>query len=112
MNRNGFDLAAAAYQEMIKDGFHPDFPDGTRQQLDQIRHSLETEAGAPLPPGTHDLRDLLWSSKDNDPPRALDQVEWAESLPPNDPNASIRVRVGVADVASAVQRGTPIDQHA
>jgi VacB/RNase II family 3'-5' exoribonuclease len=113
MTRNGFDLAAAAYQEMIKDGFHPDFPDGTPQQIEAIRHSLASQAGGPPPPRTQDLRELLWSSIDNDTSRDLDQVEWAESLPPNgDANAPIRVRVGVADVAHAVLRGTPIDQHA
>ena len=111
MTRNGFDLAAAAYQEMLKDGFHPDFPAGTQQQIEAIRRSVASSA--PPPPGTHDLRDLLWSSIDNDTSRDLDQVEWAESLSANnDPNANIRVRVGVADVAAAIQRNSPIDQHA
>ena len=106
MSRNGFDLAAAAYQEMLKQGFHPDFPDGTTQQIDAIRQSLSSPNGSA--PQRTDLRNLLWSSIDNDTSRDLDQVEWAERLTDD----SIRVRVGVADVSASVAPGTPIDQHA
>lgn len=55
-----------------------------------------------------DLRDLAWSSIDNDTSRDLDQIEWAERLP----DGGIRVRVGVADVAATVKKGTPLDQFA
>jgi exoribonuclease-2 len=54
------------------------------------------------------LRNLLWSSIDNDTSKDLDQIEWAEQLP----DGRIRVLVGVADVDSRVPRGTVIDKHA
>ena len=55
-----------------------------------------------------DLRDLLWSSIDNDTSRDLDQLEVAEPAG----SAGTRVRVAVADVDIAVDLGTPIDRHA
>ncbi len=98
-----FDLSASARQEMIDNGFDPDFPRGTQEQLDAIKAKP-----APAPgPDVKDLRDLLWSSIDNDTSRDLDQAEVAERVP-----GGIRVRVAVADVDSAVEKGTPIDRHA
>jgi exoribonuclease-2 len=98
-----FDLAAAAFTEMVRQGFHPDFPPGTQEQLAGIR-----TAGAPaVAANVRDLRSLLWSSIDNDTSRDLDQIEWAERVP-----AGIRVRIGVADVSASVAKNTPIDQHA
>ena len=96
-----FDLVAAARGEMVRDGFHPDFPPGTDEQLGEIREKpLETQ-------GLRDLRSLLWSSIDNDTSRDLDQIEYAERV-----TAGIRVLVGIADVDSKVERGTPIDRYA
>ena len=43
MSANHFDLAAAAFTEMVRQGFHPDFPTGTEEQLAQIR-ALAPEA--------------------------------------------------------------------
>ncbi len=98
-----FDLAAAAREEMIHDGFTPDFPPGTMEQLAAIR-----SRSAPAPSGNvRDLRSLLWSSIDNDSSRDLDQIEVAERVP-----GGIRVMVGIADVDSAVAAATPIDVHA
>jgi exoribonuclease-2 len=55
-----------------------------------------------------DLRNLLWSSIDNDTSRDLDQIEFAERLPNND----IKVLVGIADVDAFVPKQSAIDQHA
>jgi VacB/RNase II family 3'-5' exoribonuclease len=98
-----FDLIASARQEMIDNGFDPDFPRGTQEQLDAIK-------AKPAPTVTgdvHDLRNLLWSSIDNDTSRDLDQAEVAERV-----TGGIRVMVAVADVDSAVEKATPIDRHA
>src|SRR6201995_5485165 len=97
-----FDLSAAARQEMIDNGFDPDFPPGTQEQLNQIR-SRQASPGTDV----RDMRSLLWSSIDNDTSRDLDQAEVAERV-----DGGIRVMVAIADVDSSVAIGTPIDQHA
>ena len=103
MVRGKFDLAAAARREMIQQGFDPDNAPGTAQQIAAIRTKP-----APTPAdGVRDLRDLLWSSIDNDTSRDFDQIEVAERTA-----AGIRIRIGVADVDSDVPAGTPIDRYA
>jgi VacB/RNase II family 3'-5' exoribonuclease len=103
MSTSTFDLVASASAEMIREGFHPEFPDGTEAQLVQIRESL----GATIKGDARDMRALLWSSIDNDTSRDLDQIEVAERV-----DGGIRVMVGIADVSAAVVKSTPIDQHA
>lgn len=103
MPRSSFDLAAAAEREMAADGFEPGFPAGTDRQLEAIK-----ALPAPRPDAaTRDLRDLPWSSIDNDTSRDLDQIEAAERVA-----GGIRIRVGIADVAADVEIGSPIDRHA
>ncbi len=103
MSSNHFDLSAAAFTEMVRQGFHPDFPTGTEEQIERIRDA------APVKPAgdVRDLRGLFWSSIDNDTSRDLDQIEWAERVA-----GGIRVLVGVADVSRSVAKNTPIDRHA
>src|SRR5260370_17533567 len=103
MSDNHFDLAAAARTEMLQNGFHPDFPPGSDQQLVEIK-----TRPAPIPdPATRDLRSLLWSSIDNDSSHDLDQIEVADGLA-----SGIRIRIGIADVDADVAIGSPIDRHA
>lgn len=97
-----FDLVAAARRDMIQQGFEPDFPPGTDQQLAELNTRTPAQPG-----GIQDLRGLLWSSIDNDTSRDLDQIEYAERVP-----AGIRILVGIADVDSDVPQDTPIDRHA
>jgi hypothetical protein len=100
-----YDLAALARQEMIAEGFTPDFPPEAQRQVAALR----AHATPPAPDGTlRDLRSLLWSSIDNDTSRDLDQIEVAERLA----NGDIRIRIGIADVDSDVPKGSPIDTHA
>jgi VacB/RNase II family 3'-5' exoribonuclease len=99
------DLQAMARQVMLAQGFEPDFPPETRQQLAEISaHPPQLAASDRV----RDLRGLLWSSIDNDTSRDLDQIEVAERLP----NGDVKVMVGIADVDAFVGRDTPIDQHA
>src|SRR5947209_6925898 len=98
-----FDLAEAARQEMIQDGFAPAMPPQTSSQLAEI----EGRGIFTLDPGIRDLRNLLWSSIDNDTSRDLDQIEYVERVP-----QGIRVLVGIADVDCAVPKGSPIDNYA
>src|ERR1700751_2273922 len=88
-----FDLSASATAEMIREGFHPDFPDGTDAQIAAIRASLSNT----LHQEAKDLRALDWSSIDNDTSRDLDQIEVAERV-----DGGIRVLVGIADVSASV----------
>ncbi len=101
---NHVNLQAAAHEEMLGHGFQPDFPPQTETQLAAIR------AAAPVAPGpaVKDMRNLLWSSIDNDTSRDLDQIEYAEKQP----DGSTRVLVGIADVDGSVPKGSPIDLHA
>ena len=99
-----FNLVAAAHAVMIEHGFQPDFPAGTDAEVANI----QAHAAMPAASGAQDLRNLLWSSIDNDTSKDLDQIEWAEQLP----DGRIRVLVGVADVDARVSKGTVIDSHA
>jgi len=100
-----FNLVASAHAAMIERGFQPDFPAGTDKELAAIAAMPAVPAPAT---GFTDLRNLLWSSIDNDTSKDLDQIEWAERLP----DGRIRVLVGVADVDARVQKGSIIDIHA
>src|SRR5581483_3333543 len=102
-NPTPLDLQATAKQIMEEHGFEPDFPPQVSQQLSSFK-----ELKIPIDGKVQDLRDLPWSSIDNDTSRDLDQIEVAERIP----DGSIRVRVGIADVDSAVARNSPIDRHA
>ncbi|MGO8932848.1 MAG: RNB domain-containing ribonuclease [Terracidiphilus sp.] len=99
-----FNLVAAAHASMVEHGFQPDFPAGTDTELSAIK----AQPALPAVDGLADLRNLLWSSIDNDTSKDLDQIEWAEQLP----DGRIRVLIGVADVDARVSRGTVIDKHA
>ena len=103
MAHNEFDLSAAARQEMIDEGFQPDFSPEAARQLETLR----TQAAPRIDADVRDLRSLLWSSIDNDTSRDLDQAETAERV-----SAGIRILIAIADVDSDVPIGSPIDQHA
>lgn len=95
------DLRDVARQAMIDEGFDPDFSPEARAEL--------AHPPAPVDDGSapKDLRDLLWSSIDNDDTRDLDQVEYADAVA-----GGTRLLIGVADVDRRVPRGSAIDQHA
>ncbi|MBZ5612749.1 MAG: RNB domain-containing ribonuclease [Acidobacteriia bacterium] len=102
---SSLDLQAMARQVMLAQGFEPDFPPETRQQLAEISaHPPQLTPSDKV----RDLRGLFWSSIDNDTSRDLDQIEVAERLP----NGDVKVMVGIADVDAFVGQNTPIDQHA
>jgi Exoribonuclease R len=95
-----FDLGAAAHREMVQEGFHPDFPAAVRDQVAALKSQRPDDA-------LQDLRNLLWSSIDNDTTRDLDQIEYAERVA-----GGIRILIGIADVDTRVAIGSAIDQHA
>ena len=86
-------------------GLEPDFPPEVQKQLADISaHPPRLIASDKV----RDLRNLLWSSIDNDTSKDLDQIEVAERLP----NGDVKVMIGIADVDSFVGKDSPIDQHA
>jgi VacB/RNase II family 3'-5' exoribonuclease len=99
------DLQATAKEIMLEHGFEPDFPPQVPQQLAELKvHPPQVAPSAAI----RDLRNLLWSSIDNDTSRDLDQIEVAERLP----NGSIKVLIAIADVDAFVAKHSPIDEHA
>ena len=102
---SSINLQAIARQVMQAQGFQPDFPPETQKQLADIKaHPPQLTPSDKV----RDLRNLLWSSIDNDTSKDLDQIEVAERLP----NGDIKVMIGIADVDAFVAKDSPIDQHA
>lgn len=102
MARVSFDLQAIARAEMLRQGFHPDFPPEVKQQTAALQSAPRN-----LDASVRDLRGLLWSSIDNSSSKDLDQIEFAEPV-----SDGTRLLVAIADVDADVGIGTPIDQHA
>jgi exoribonuclease II len=103
-NPTHLDLQATAKQVMQQHGFNPDFPPQVTAQLASLKQQKQTSADGKI----RDLRNLLWSSIDNDTSRDLDQIEVAESAT----NGDVKVMIGIADVDAYVAKQTPIDEHA
>ncbi len=99
------DLQATAKQVMLEQGFNPDFSAEVVTQLNALK---QAPPQVTVMAGVRDLRNLLWSSIDNDTSRDLDQIEVAEALS----DGSVRVMIGIADVDAYVSKATAIDQHA
>lgn len=101
--RHSHSLEAIARRAMEQKGLEPDFPPAALAEAERLQP--ETPGGDA---SIRDLRELLWSSIDNDDSRDLDQLEVAEA---GDGDA-IRLRIAIADVDTLVQRGSAIDAHA
>src|SRR5271154_7401513 len=102
---SSINLQAIARQVMQAAGFQPDFPPEVQKQLADIKaHPPQLVPSDKV----RDLRNLLWSSIDNDTSKDLDQIEVAEQLP----NGEVKVRIGIADVDAFVPKSSAIDQHA
>src|ERR1700751_565684 len=99
------ELQSTAKEIMQRYGFEPDFPPQVPQQLAALKPPPpQIAAGGDV----RDLRNLLWSSIDNDTSRDLDQIEVAERAS----NGDVNIMIGIADVDAFVAKQTPIDQHA
>ena len=103
-NPSHLDLQATAKEIMQQYGFEPDFPEPVSAQLANLGQQPQASPSRDV----RDLRNLLWSSIDNDTSRDLDQIEVVERAS----NGDVKVMVGIADVDAFVAKMTPIDQHA
>jgi VacB/RNase II family 3'-5' exoribonuclease len=99
------DLNAAAKQVMVENGFEPECSPQVQGELEKLKAQPPKVEPSP---NIRDLRNLLWSSIDNDTSRDLDQAEVAERLP----NGETRVLVAIADVDAFVPKSSAIDEHA
>ena len=97
------DLAEIARQAMRDHGLEPDFPAAAVAEAERLAPDPHDGAS-----DIRDLRDLLWSSIDNDDTRDLDQLEVAAAQPGD----AIQVRIAIADVDALVKAGSAIDGHA
>ena len=98
-----FDLRAAAHQAMLTNGFIPDIPADVAAEVARVAEPNGSVSG-----NIQDLRDLPWSSIDNDSSRDLDQLEVAEKLA----DGTVRVRVAIANVDGTVHQGSATDRFA
>lgn len=83
---------------MIAYGLEPDWSAQAERELARIGEAPRS--------GLRDLRDLPWSSIDNDESRDLDQLEVSVE------NGSARLLIAIADVDSLVRKGSALDAHA
>jgi exoribonuclease-2 len=88
---------------MCDRGLEPDFSDAALAEAKAL-----TRAPADNDASVRDLRDLLWASIDNDDSRDLDQLSVA--IP--GANGAVKILVAIADVSSAVEKGSALDDHA
>jgi VacB/RNase II family 3'-5' exoribonuclease len=96
-------LQEIAKRAMLDRGLLPYFSAEALAELNKIQSPSAIESAK-----ARDLRDLLWSSIDNDDSRDLDQLTVAEAMPGD----KVKIRVAVADVDSLVKKGSAIDEQA
>lgn len=94
-------LLAIAREAMVERGLRSDFSAAAREQAADFVAPAEAS-------GVRDLRDLLWTSIDNDESRDLDQLTVAEPLA----GGRVRILVAIADVDALVRKGSALDTHA
>jgi VacB/RNase II family 3'-5' exoribonuclease len=104
-NPSPLNLQATAKQIMLEHGFEPEFPAAVSAQLEQLKKNPPAVAATG---DIRDLRNLLWSSIDNDTSRDLDQIEFAAPVS----NGDVKIMIGIADVDAFAAKQSPIDQHA
>ena len=96
------DLRAASRQALIDSGFIANIPEEVQAEVAKM-----TDDPAMLANGAQDLRQLPWSSIDNESSRDLDQLEIADEV-----DGNVRVRIAIADVDALVPKGSETDKFA
>jgi exoribonuclease-2 len=93
-------LESVARHAMQQYGLEPEFPAEALAEASSAR--------ATAPDGVRDLRNLPWSSIDNDESRDLDQLEVCDG----GSGSASRVLVAIAEVDAFVAQGDAVDSHA
>jgi VacB/RNase II family 3'-5' exoribonuclease len=96
-------LSSIAQRVMLERGLLPDFSKAALAELEQLQPSAALESNT-----IRNLRKLIWASIDNNDSRDLDQLTVAAALPDD----QVKILVAIADVDSAVKKGSALDQHA
>lgn len=104
INSLNIDLKAIARKAMEKYGFETEFPSAVIDQVNDLDSRTPEAAGSSV----SDLRDLLWSSIDNEESLDFDQIEYCEQCQ----NDDILVKVAIADVDAYVPKGSITDIYA
>jgi exoribonuclease-2 len=95
-------LQDIAHRVMLERGLLPDFSNEAIAELKRLKSPPNDV------PDIRDMRNLLWTSIDNDDSLDLDQLTVAEAMPGD----KVRVMVAIADVDALVRKGTALDKHA
>lgn len=101
-------LGEIAHAALLADEFQPDLGAEASAELAALEAARSSAAASARSSDVQDLRHLLWSSIDNAESRDLDQIEWVEQRV----DGSLRILIGIADVDSAVPKGSALDRHA
>ncbi len=97
-------LKSAARRAMGYYGFEADFPKSVWDEILAIGSNTSVD----VKEGVKDLRNLLWSSIDNDDSQDLDQIEYCEK----GESGEILVKVAIADVDIYAPKGSSLDKYA
>ena len=107
MNRregnDNIDLETMARDAMRERNLLPDFGSEVKEEVRALNGPARESD-----PKIRDLRDLLWSSIDNDDSLDLDQLTSGEKLD----DGKTRILIAIADVDALVAKGSAIDRHA
>ncbi len=102
-------LQGIARRAMLERGLLPDFSSEALEELDHLKiPGITEEKLAKSAQEICDMRDVLWSSIDNDDLRDLDQLTAAVAMP----SGKVKILVAIADVDSSIKNDSAIDQHA
>ena len=96
-------LRSIADHAMLERGLLPNFSIEALAEVERLPRSESANSDS-----IRDLRQLLWSSIDNDDSRDLDQLTVAEATSSD----NVKIFIAIADVDSFVKNGSAIDKHA
>ena len=102
-------LQSIARRAMLERDLLPDFSAEALTELEELQIPIGTnDTSKEVHLDIRDMRDLLWTSIDNNDSRDLDQLTVAETMR----GGKVQVMVAIADVDSLVKEGSAIDEHA